>query len=225
VTVLLVVAKAPVPGQVKTRLTPRVTPTQAAALAAAALLDTLEVVYQIAAGHGDLRPVVALAGDLDEAVSSVKLRRALVDARVIAQRGSGFADRLVNAHADATEPGEPVVQIGMDTPQVTADLLGAAITSISAGRDATIGPAADGGWWLLGLRDARHAECLATVTMSTDRTGADTEAALRRRGLRLSRQPELVDVDTCDDAMVVCQEAPHTRFAALVEALLGRGPN
>ena len=119
---LLVVAKAPEPGRAKTRLAATVGDQVAADIAAAALLDTLDAV---AAAPVAAR-VVALTGDLDAAAGAAEIRRRLESFTVIEQRGDDFADRLANAHADAGTRGaggHPVLQIGMDTPQVTAELL------------------------------------------------------------------------------------------------------
>src|SRR5271165_271497 len=115
---LLVVAKAPVAGLAKTRLAAAVGPAAAADIAAAALLDTLDAV---AAAPVTAR-VVAMTGDLDAASRADEIRSRLVDFTVIPQRGTDFADRLANAHADAAMAAgpQPVLQIGMDTPQITA---------------------------------------------------------------------------------------------------------
>lgn len=115
---VLVVAKAPEPGRVKTRLAAAMGDKVAADIAAAALLDTLDAV---AAAPVTAR-AVALTGDLDSAADSAEIRRRLKSFTVFRQRGDAFADRLANAHVDAAD-GYPVLQIGMDTPQVTAELL------------------------------------------------------------------------------------------------------
>lgn len=140
--IALVVAKAPEPGKAKTRLAKTVGDRIAADIAAAALLDTLDAV----AATPVAARVVALTGDLDAASSSAEIRRRLDTFTVIAQRGDGFADRLANAHADAGagSPGLPVLQIGMDTPQVTTDLLTACARTL-LGAPAVLGPACDGG--------------------------------------------------------------------------------
>ncbi|MFB9234148.1 DUF2064 domain-containing protein [Plantactinospora siamensis] len=215
-TVLLVMAKAPVPGLVKTRLCPPATPGQAAAVAAAALLDTLDAVR---ATPGAL-PVLALAGRLDAAVRSAELRAALAGWRLFPQRGTGLAERLANAHADAAAlaPGRPVLQLGMDTPQAGPAVLAAAARRL-AGEEALLGPATDGGWWALGLADPRHAAALRAVPMSTPDTGRLTRAALVARGLRVGDLPELTDVDTWRAARTVAAGSPAGRFGAAVAAV------
>ena len=202
---VLLVAKAPVAGHVKTRLGALVGDAVAADLAAAALLDTLDACREARAeGH------LSLAGDLSGAVRGDEIRVALDGWTITPQRGDGFAERLVRAHADAG-PGL-VVQIGMDTPQVTAAALhevGAAM----ADHDAVLAPATDGGWWALARREADVVRHLAQVPMSTDTTFADTQRALERAGARVAHAAAMTDVDTLDDADLVARLAPETRFA------------
>jgi uncharacterized protein len=200
-TQLLVIAKAPVPGRVKTRLCPPCTMRQAAAVAAAALADTL------AAGSATpaTRHTILLCGQYEPPPGWHRTP----------QRGDGLADRLANGFADTARPGTGSVLIGMDTPQVTPRLL----ESVAAGlddADAVLGPAHDGGWWTLGLRDPAHAEALRTVPMSTVDTGATTAAALRSRGLRVRLVGALRDVDTVRDAWEVAGQCVGGSFADAV---------
>lgn len=217
-TVLLVVAKAPVVGTVKTRLCPPATPARAARIAAAALRDTLDVV----AATPGVTPVLALSGRFADAEDGADLAAAVAGWPVLPQRGGGLAVRLAHAHADvaAAYPGRPVLQIGMDTPQLTsADLAGAARRLAATGTDAVLGRAADGGWWALGLREPRHAAALRTVPMSTAATGRLTWAALAGQGLRVAALPVLRDVDGWADALAVAGLVPGGRFAGEVAAL------
>jgi len=208
--VVLVVAKAPVPGQAKTRLAASVGDTAAADIAAAALLDTLDAV---AAAPVAAR-VVALTGELSAASSGAEITAGLADFIVVPQRGADFAERLANAHIDAAAAsgGLPVLQIGMDTPQVTDELIGDCARELLAA-DAVLGLARDGGWWLLGVTEGAMADCLRTVPMSRSDTGAVTLAALENTGNHVSLVPTLADVDTIgdvDEVRRVC--APGSRF-------------
>ncbi|HEY5855811.1 MAG TPA: DUF2064 domain-containing protein [Aldersonia sp.] len=215
---ILVVAKAPVAGQVKTRLAPPLSLVEAAHLAAAALLDTLGAVACAPVRHR----VVALTGDLAAAELAEDVAAALAGFDVVEQRGATFAARLAHAHADtAQRTGVPVLQIGMDTPQLDAELLTrSAETLAGPGVDAVLGPAADGGWWALGLCAADVAAGLTTVRMSTADTGAATLAMLRDRGQRTRLLPELVDVDHPADALYVAgSTGSASRFGRAVDAL------
>ena len=212
---VLVVAKSPVPGQTKTRLAASIGNEAAAEIAAAALLDTLDAV---AAAPVQSR-VVALTGDLDEGCRCGEIRSALSNFTVIPQRGADFAERLANAHADASAAtgGLAIVQIGMDTPQVTGELIGEC-AQVLTGRDAVLGMASDGGWWVLGVSDAAMADCLRVIPTSRSDTGALTLAALRDTGIDVGLVCELTDVDTIDDVAAVRSAcSPGGRFARVTQ--------
>ncbi len=205
---VMVIAKEPVPGRVKTRLTPPYTPAQAAALAQAALADTLAAVERASVA----RRILALDG-----IPGPWLP---VGFDVIGQRGAGLGERIAWALADAraTSPA-PVVLIGMDTPQVTPGLLAAAAEPLVSGAaDATFGMAEDGGFWLLGLREIDPALVLG-VPMSRPDTGSLQLAQLEEAGLRVRLLPELTDVDTADDAEHVAAATPGSAFATCVRSL------
>ena len=147
--VMLVVAKAPVAGRVKTRLGRVVGMEHAAQLAAAALLDTIAVCV---AAYGVMRCHLALDGDLADAERSRELLDATAGWTVHPQRGADFATRLVNAHEDTAAAADaPVVQVGMDTPHLRAQTLTEVGSRLTDPDAAVIGPAFDGGWWLLGV--------------------------------------------------------------------------
>jgi uncharacterized protein len=210
---VLVVAKAPVPGLAKTRLAATIGAERAADVAAAALLDTLDAVADAPVAAR----VVAMTGDLNEAARSVEIRKRLQEFTVVEQRGDDFATRLANAHADASAAvgGLPVLQLGMDTPQVTADLIADCGRTLG-GADAVLGMALDGGWWVLGLHDPATAQCLCDVPMSQPDTGAVTLGALRHTGLDVRLVQELADVDTIGDVEAVRRVCPPgSRFHQL----------
>ena len=201
---LLVLAKAPVPGRVKTRLCPPCTPEQAAAVAAAALADTLD------AGRRATPVADRVAGRRRRPPGAARLARGRRSA------ATGSASGWPTRSPTPRRPGTPSLLIGMDTPQVTA---GAADRRPPAGwatADAVLGPAEDGGWWALGLRDPRHADGAARTYRCPRRTPARRPcAALRRRGLRVAPLPVLRDVDTAADAHAVAALCPAgSRFAA-----------
>ncbi|MEU7862794.1 TIGR04282 family arsenosugar biosynthesis glycosyltransferase [Nonomuraea sp. NPDC049141] len=198
---VVVIAKEPVPGKVKTRLIPPFTPREAAALAAAALEDTLRTVARVP----DARHVLALDGTpgawLPESFT------------VLPQRGRGLDQRLAAAFDDAHRllPA-PIVLIGMDTPQVTPGLLTTAL-SLLGDHEAVFGPAADGGFWLLGLHVPDPALLLG-VPMSEPTTGEVLLRRLTQAGLSVASMPCLTDVDTAADVFAVAALSPRSAFAA-----------
>ncbi|MFI1653449.1 DUF2064 domain-containing protein [Streptomyces sp. NPDC020472] len=196
-TTLLLIAKEPVPGRAKTRLTPPFAPHEAAALAEAALVDTLAA----AAATPVDRHVLALDGTPGPWLPP--------GFEVVPQCGGGLDERLAAAFAACAGP---VLLIGMDTPQVTPELLAPGLDFEEC--DAWFGPAADGGFWALGLAEPDPALLLG-VPMSVPETGAVQYERLRAAGLRTGLLPRLRDVDTAADAAEVAALAPTGRFAAL----------
>jgi rSAM/selenodomain-associated transferase 1 len=199
VTTTVVMAKAPEPGRVKTRLCPPCTPDQAAALAAAALADTLDAVAATDCGHR----VLAFDGAPGPWPRS--------GWAVVPQVRGGLGARL-DAVVEALDG--PVLLVGMDTPQLSPALLGEAwVQLLRPGTDAVLGPADDGGYWAIGVRQPR-AGLFDGVEMSTARTGEHQLARLRTLGLSVASLPPLRDVDTYDDALAVAEIAPGSHFAA-----------
>ncbi|SFF13411.1 TIGR04282 family arsenosugar biosynthesis glycosyltransferase [Blastococcus tunisiensis] len=198
-TQIVVITKAPVPGRSKTRLSPPCTPEQAAAIAAASVADTLDTVRAAPAS----RRVVALDGpprDLD-----------LDGFAVVRQPDGDLGARLAAAFADAMADGSrPTLLIGMDTPQVTPDLLDRCAAALEAAGPGTavLGTAPDGGWWALGLHAAEPAAVLPDVPMSRDDTAARTREALEATGLAVLDLPQLTDIDHFPDALAVAALCP-----------------
>jgi rSAM/selenodomain-associated transferase 1 len=201
---VVVLAKVPVPGRVKTRLCPPCTPEQAARVAAAALADT---VAAVSAARAETRVLVTdVPCDAPPGWSSGL------------QSGGPLAERLADAFAGA----RATLLIGMDTPQLTAGHLDEALRRLGEA-DAVLGPAEDGGWWALGLREPGHAAVLREIPTSTATTGERTYAALRQRGLRVAELPRLRDVDTAPDAYAVAALCPPgRRFPGVVAAEVPR---
>jgi glycosyltransferase A (GT-A) superfamily protein (DUF2064 family) len=193
-TTLLVIAKQPVAGQVKSRLVPPYTQAQAAALAEAALTDTLRAVL----GAPARRRVLVLDGRIGPWLPA--------GFEVVPQVDGDLDERLAAAFAAVHGPA---LVVGMDTPQLTPALL----TVDWNGVDAWFGPAVDGGFWALGLRRP-DPDLLRGVPMSIPRTGAVQRHRLEAAGLRVADLPRLRDVDTAADAAAVAAEAPGTSFAA-----------
>ena len=195
---LIVIAKAPVPGRVKTRLVPPLTYSQAAEVARAALLDTLRVASTVPARTH----LIALDGEPGPWLPS--------GWRVVAQSCGGL-DRRIAAAFGAAAPQRPALLIGMDTPQLHPEQLGA---FDPVQYDAALGPATDGGYWAIGLRDpALAAHVVPGVPMSTLHTGADQLRRLTDAGLRVQLLDTLTDVDTVGAAEDVAHLTPGSEFA------------
>lgn len=203
-----VIAKAPVAGRSKTRLCPPCTPDEAAAIAEAALIDTLRCVTEMTGR----RRILVLDGPPGPWLPS--------GFEVIPQRGSGLDERLAAAFEDI---GSGAVLIGMDTPQVSAELLHDGLERLDRGADTVLGPADDGGYWAIGLRIPRR-DAFVDVPMSTGHTGIAQRRRLEHLGLAVELLPPLRDVDHFDDALAVAAAAPGTVFARAVAAVHARLP-
>ncbi len=200
-------AKAPVPGRVKTRLCPPCSPSEAALIARAALEDTLAAARDALPGH----VVVMLDGEPGPWMAP--------DVSVMGQRQGDLARRLAGAFDDV---GAPALAIAGDTPQVSTSLLVLAATRLlSPGVDAVLGPTDDGGYWVIGLRRS-DPDVFVGIPMSTDHTAAAQRDRLLQLGLSWVELPSLRDVDTFEDAVAVAAGVPGSRFSAMLSKVKAR---
>ncbi len=208
---LLVLAKAPVPGRVKTRLSPPCSPEQAAVIAEAAIVDTLTA----AIATPRVRAVLVLDGEPGPWIpAGVEIRP---------QVPGDLGTRLRDAFAGSTVAGStvagPTILVGMDTPQVTSRTLRSAVDALLAPHtDAVLGLTIDGGWWIIGFRNP-HPLAFVDVPMSTATTGAHQIERLRHLGLRVRTLAVEMDVDTFADARTVAARIPASTFGRAVFAV------
>ncbi len=203
-----VIAKAPVPGQVKTRLCPPCTPEQAAQIAAAALADTLEAVDAVAGVTG-ARRVLLLEGERQEWMPD--------SFDVLAQRGGGLEERLSNGFGDL---GAGVI-IGMETPHMAAALADA-VTAARCDVD-TIGLATDGGYWMIGLCDRSVAMVQMLfdgVPMSSSHSGLAQLRRMHAHGRQVRLLPMARDLDTLDDLKAVAESGRAGSLATVAARVL-----
>jgi rSAM/selenodomain-associated transferase 1 len=201
---VIVIAKEPVAGTVKTRLCPPCSPEQATALAQAAVADTLDAV----ASTEVARTFLVLDGKPWASIPR--------QIKVLPQRGAGLGERLAAAFADV---GGPALLIGMDTPQVRPAMLRQGLLALAGDDvDAVLGLSSDGGYWAIGLRHS-CAEVFRGVPMSQPHTGAIQRRRFQELGLTTERLPVLRDVDTIEDAETVARLIPASRFAQALDAI------
>lgn len=200
---VVVLAKAPVAGRSKTRLLARWSPAETAALAEAALADTLETVARL-----DVERHLVLDGPPGPWLPP--------GFTVTPQVAGDLGTRICAAMQPSARP---TLLIGMDTPQVATVDLTQGLAALAT-HDASLGLASDGGWWALGLRDpASHAVVVRGVPTSRADTGSLQLQALRDRGLSVAVLPTLRDVDLPEDAVAVARKIPASRFGRLVAGL------
>ena len=197
-TTLIVIAKEPLPGKAKTRLHPPLSLDQAAQLAAVAIDDTLAAVSALPA----TRRILLFDG--------ARVPASAADYELMPQ-SSGDLDERLAAAFDACVG--PTLLVGMDTPQVIRRDL--APVFAESGVDAWFGPANDGGFWALGMREPRG-DLIRGVQMSSDDSGERQLARLTAIGWSIGMLTPLTDVDTYADALEVAAVAPHIGFARLL---------
>lgn len=199
---IIVMAKAPRPGEAKTRLAPPLTPSEAARLAACLFADTVAMASGVAA-----RVFVAYApADGREALEGALRACAPAGAPAaggllwLEQRGESLGERLawVVERAAATGSG-PLLVVGSDSPTLRPAFLAAALEALAEGRaDVALGPTDDGGYYAVGLRAPAPA-LFEEVEWSTPRAFEQTARNAARLRLRLLELPRWYDVDTPAD--------------------------
>jgi uncharacterized protein len=200
-TAISIMAKAPEPGRVKTRLCPPLLPAQAAELSAALLLDTWRATEELErhdARHdarGDAREQVEVllvyAGDRTCFPEPVRGLPSFV------QRGADLGARMEHAARLGLARAERVIIIGSDLPGLPAARLREARAALAT-HDAVLGPSSDGGFYLIGLR-ACPPGLLSGLAWSVPETRAACAARLVQRGLRLAHVAYFDDVDDIED--------------------------
>ncbi len=210
---VVVVAKAPRPGWAKTRLVPPLDAEDAADVARALLLDTVTSV--LGEGH---RALLLCPSDEDARV----LRGLVAGVDAVVQRGRGLADALRLAIADATRGGEPCLVVSSDLPGLPPGALAAAREALGDA-DVVLGPASDGGYWLIGMREPHEAPFRA-IPWSTPACLAVTLARCAEAGLRVAQLEPWTDVDTAVDlADVAAGDGAGPRTRAVLDHLARRG--
>lgn len=204
-----VIAKECVPGRVKTRLSPPLTPEQAAALAQLSLTRTLDAVRLLPA-RDRLLVMDGTPGARD------------AEGFTVVPQASGDLDERLAAICDAVTG--PLLIIGMDTPQFSVGHVAPLLHDWSTPapfHQAWMGPATDGGFWALALRRP-DGTLIRGVPMSTGTTGAGQLARLTAAGLAVGMLPELRDMDHFSDALQIAAGIPGSEFACAVAETAAR---
>lgn len=188
---ILIFAKAPEPGRVKTRLIPSLGLRGAAELHARLLADT---VFRIASAR--LAPVeVWCAPDpLRDPFPELAERYGL---GLYRQQGADLGERMHGAAINALGRGSSVVLVGTDCPPMDGAYLHRAMASLK-GRDAVLGPAEDGGYGLLGIKRAAR-ELFRDIPWGGERVAEITRERMRRLAWDFEDLPQLWDVDRPED--------------------------
>jgi uncharacterized protein len=224
---LALMAKAPLPGEVKTRLVGALSPADAAELYVAFLSDTWAAMEEVWEEREELSLALCYTpAGAEEAFERMEREGGLM----LAQRGNNLGERMLNCFADLFAAGfESAVLLGADTPTLPADALGEALERLAGGDEnlVVVGPSEDGGYYLIGMRRP-HAALFEGVEWGTGAVLAETERRAQSCGVVLSPLPAWYDVDTPADLERLRREvlggeaeARHTR--AFLKALAERG--
>ncbi|MEN3369823.1 MAG: uncharacterized protein V7609_1966 [Verrucomicrobiota bacterium] len=213
---LAVMTKAPRAGSVKTRLTPPLTPDEAAALNICFLCDTTAAISAIAAG-GRARGIAVYTPVGAEAAYNGILPQ---DFDLVPQRGEAFGERLISATEDLLRLGfESLCLIDSDSPTVPPGAFAQAVEILSQPGDAVVlGPSDDGGYYLIGLKKL-HRALFDGITWSTEHVLEETVARARQLNLNVHFLPTWYDVDDRATLARLCRELfDHESTSAGYEA-------
>jgi len=190
---LVIVAKAPVIGQVKTRLCPPLSAAEATELFRCFLVDTVARARTVP----DAQICLAFTPADSEALFRALLPFPL---RYLPQRGNGLGERLVNIFADLLHEGfTRVVIMDSDSPTLPTAYLQEAFTLLGdPGNDAVFGPCSDGGYYLVGARAVHHG-LFENITWSTASVLTETRAQARLHQLNVALLPAWYDIDNGAD--------------------------
>ena len=212
---LVLMARAPVEGAVKTRLAGALTTAEVLELYLNFLRDTFRMMEQVQAERDDLALVLCFTPEgSEEAFEEVEREGCLM----MAQRGADLGERIVNCLDDLFQRGYArVVVIGADSPALPADYVIDAFDELTDARTVVVGPTLDGGYYLIGLAGPAP-EIFADIPWSTEEVMAATRTRIDAAGRRLVELPEFIDIDTPADlellAEVLAEDpdlAPRTR--------------
>lgn len=209
---LIVFAREPLPGKVKTRLGREVGDRAAAEIYGAMLADVLERATSLLP---EVRPLVFWSLESGEIPSCPAFRHL----EAFEQRGATLGQRMADAFERAFESGSEVCCIiGSDSPDLPAGYVLRAFELLEQGEaDAVFGPAEDGGYYLLGLRQTCHG-IFEDIPWGTPLVLETNLERARGLGLRTALLPAWYDIDTLDDLLRLTRSAPanarRTREAA-----------
>ena len=186
---ILVFAKAPEPGLVKTRLIPALGPEGAAALAERLLEHTLKAAASVRSA------VLELHGTPDIRHPVFRRLAARYKAVLHAQAGADLGERMATALEGALARHRQVVLIGSDCPAMDTACLEEAFSTLAGRRDMVLGPAEDGGYVLIGAAMPLPGRLFKDIDWGTDQVLAQTRARIQVLGISHRELPVLWDLD------------------------------
>ncbi|PPC91398.1 MAG: hypothetical protein CTY34_03885 [Methylobacter sp.] len=187
--VLMVFCKAPVPGQVKTRLIGELTPEQAAQVHIELTTRTLQLACDSALCPVELWCAPSVQHDFFTGAA------ARYNVSLYPQQGAGLGERLQHAFSSALSRYDHALALGCDCPSLTAHDLTSALQGLAERNDCVLAPAEDGGYVLIGL-SRTHQELFSDIAWGTGIVLEQTRAAIKRLGLTCHELATQWDLDT-----------------------------
>jgi rSAM/selenodomain-associated transferase 1 len=214
--ILIIMAKQPIYGAVKTRLCPPLTAGEAMTLYEAFLRDTIHLVDVACASTANVTPALAYAppGSRDYFLGLVPERFVLLP-----QSGQDLGERLCNLPVQARALGfDAAAMISSDSPTLPPRVAARCFEELARpGVDVALGPCSDGGYYLIGMNEPQPT-LFKDITWSTEYVMQETLAAAERAGLKVATLPAWYDADTVEDLHQMWTDleadgatAPHTR--------------
>lgn len=200
---LAIMAQAPAPGKVKTRLQPHLMPQESADLYRALLLDTLDLASSIRVCD----PFLVFAPPEEKAFFA---KIVPPDFKLLPQTGGDLGTRMLDVFVQLSESGySPVVLIGTDIPTLQPGHIEQAVECLHDS-DLCLGPSTDGGYYLIGASKA-HPFLFDGIPWSTGTVLNDTIEKARASNLSLTRLDAITDIDTVGDLAWLCAEIERLR--------------
>jgi rSAM/selenodomain-associated transferase 1 len=215
---ILVFAKAPVSGEVKTRLAQGIGYDEAAEVHGAMVEYTVAM-----AAQAQLAPVELHGVWNGEQGFFVSLQKRF-GIELIPQDGADLGERMQHALTSALGSADYALLVGTDCPLLDAGYLEQGLARLQAGAEVVLGPVEDGGYVLIGMRAVEPA-----LFHGLNWGGADVFEKTRRRcadaGIRCAELPRLYDIDTEADLRRFCAESPERAKLLVPQELLDRRKN
>ncbi|MDQ6618297.1 MAG: TIGR04282 family arsenosugar biosynthesis glycosyltransferase [Pseudomonadota bacterium] len=220
---LVMVARLPVAGQVKSRIAATLGEADALALYRCALADSVLLMRESVGAH------LAISYTPDHAEARREFSRIAPGFTLLAQRGPAFGERLFNTFVDLRAQAlTPIVLIGSDSPSLPPHCLATALDAIARPDvDVVLGPAHDGGYYLLALKEPQQA-LFDGISWGTSAVAQETRDTAARCGLRLVEAPAWYDLDTESDLQRLLADVSTTNDGralntrACIEAIFRR---
>ena len=201
---LLLFARLPVAGKVKTRLAPAYTPEESLELHRALLCDSLDLLNRAAAAAA-AAPVLYLS---EEGALDPELSAKLGAATLALQHGADLGERLVRAFQERLAPGtRQVVVLGSDSPHLPAERVARAFETLESD-EMVVGPARDGGYYLVGA-SRLHVSLFRGIPWGTGQVYRETVRRARKEGIRLASLPAWYDVDVPEAVALLWKDILH----------------